>query len=609
VSAPQGSYQFDAAPTVGAQIEVRARHPEVAERVFLCQSDRTWSYRRYRDESVRFAHFLLGRLAPIDERRPGHVAMLLENHLELLALYGGCAYAGLTMFGVNTGLRGDTLAGVIEQSGARLVVVDERLLPEFDRVAGRLRTVPAENVLVLRTAGEQDLGGRDLLACVAAEVGPDGGRLEPPDVVVDPARNLMVIYTSGTTGLPKGINNNHLKFFLIGKGVSANLALSPDDRGYACMPLFHSNAMFLGFQPALESCASLALRERFSASQFVPDVLQHGVSWWNYVGEPVHYVLGAIEKQYGGDESRILAEVARHPRNRFRYAVGNGASPPDIDRFCRWLGLDDMFELYGSTEAAISTFRKKGDPRGSVGEVTDSNVRILRADGGECPPADLGPDGRIRNYEEAVGEICRVATDAGLFQGYYGNPEASSTKFREGVYHSGDLGHVVEREGRRFLYFDGRTDDWIRKDGENFSAAQVARLIQEHPDVALAAAYGVPCAVSDELVMAALKLRPDARFDPREFFEFCERQVVQGGMDRKWFPDFVRVVDDFEFTQTQKILVRNLKQVHFDRRRLPEAPLYWRERGDTTFRPFTREDYERLRGAFEVAERLTLLER
>ena len=601
--------RFDAPPTIGAPIEARALHPDVAERVFLCQGDRHWTYRRYRDESVRLARFLLRRLGPPGPQRPGHVAMLLENHLELLALYGACAYSGMTLFGVNTGLRGETLAGVLNQSGARLLVVDESLWHEVERVRDRLTRIPAENVLVLRTGTGTAPEERDLRARVADEIAPEGASLEAPGIAIEPERNLMVIYTSGTTGLPKGIVNNHLKFFLIGKAVSSNLGLAPEDRGYACMPLFHSNAMFLGFHPALEACASLALRERFSASGFVPDVLRHGVTWWNYVGEPVHYVLAAIEREHDGDEERILAAVAHHPRNRLRYAVGNGAAPPDIDRFTRWLGLDDMYELYGSTEAAISTFRKKGDPRGSVGEVSDPNVRILRADGRECPPADVDPDGKIRNYEEAVGEICRVAPDSGLFQGYYDNPEANASKYREGAYHSGDLGHVVLREGRRFLFFDGRTDDWIRKDGENFSAAQVAWLVQEHPDVDLAAAYGVPCVVSDELVMVALKLRPGARFDPAGFFRFCDDQVAHGGMDRKWLPDFVRLVDDFEFTQTQKILVRSLKAAHFDRRRLPDAPIYWRGRGDTAYRPFSASDYERLREAFARAERLPVLER
>jgi fatty-acyl-CoA synthase len=604
VAAPR----IDAAPTVDAQIEARASHPDVAERVFLRQAEREWSYRRYRDESVRIAHFLLRRLRPIDDSRPGHVAMLLENHLEMLALYGGCAYAGLTLFGVNTGLRGETLAGVLNHSGARLLVVDAGLLPEVERIRDRLRQIAPENVLVLGAGNAGGHGTRDFEACLSDEVAAPGASLAAPGATRDPARNLMVIYTSGTTGLPKGINNNHLKFFLIGKVVAANLGLGPDDRGYACMPLFHSNAMFLGFHPALEACASMALRERFSASGFLPDVLDHGVTFWNYVGEPVHYVLAAIEKQYGGDEARILAEVARHPRNRLRYALGNGAAPPDIDRFTRWLGLDDMFELYGSTEAAISTFRRKGDPRGSVGELTDPSVKILGPDGLECPPAEIEADGRIRNYEEAVGEICRVATDTGLFQGYFGNPAADSSKVRDGIYHSGDLGHVVLRDARRYLFFDGRTDDWIRKDGENFSAAQVARLMQEHEDVDLAAAYGVPCAVSDELVMVALKLRAGRRFDPGAFFEFCERQVTRGGMDRKWFPDFVRVVEDFEFTQTQKILVRSLKGAHFSRRKLPDAPLYWRERGERSFKPFSATDYQRLRAEFAAAERLSLLE-
>jgi hypothetical protein len=109
--------------------------------------------------------------------------------------------------------------------------------------------------------------------------------------------------------------------------------------------------------------------------------------------------------------------------------------------------------------------------------------------------------------------------------------------------------------------------------------------------------------------MAALLLREGVRFDPDAFYAFCEQQVVAGGMDRKWLPDFVRIVRDFEFTQTQKILVRNLKLLHFDRRRLPEEPIYWRRRGEQGFRPFEAADYEQLRGEFARSERLALLER
>jgi len=597
---------IDAPLTLGAQIDARAAHPAFRDRPLLVQHGRTWTYARYRDECVRLAHFLAGR---VGRPGPGRVAMFLENHFELLGLYGACGYGGHTLFGVNTGLRGDTLAGVVNQANPDVFVIDERLLPEVEKIAGELK-VPERNRLVVRTSPDTHVSLDDLLTAAERDVGPLDVPREAPAADVAPDTPLMIIYTSGTTGLPKGIINNHLKLLLIGMAVSGNLGLTADDRGYACMPLFHSNAIFLGFMPAFQVGASMAVRERFSASRFVPDVFEHGVTYWNYVGEPVHYVLSAIEAQCGGDPARIAAEVTNHPQNRLTWAVGNGAAPPDIERFIEWFGLEDMFELYGSTEAAISTFRKKTDPRGSVGEITDANVKILDERGAECPPAELDADGKITNYAAAVGEICRVAQDTGLFQGYFDNPDANASKYRDGVYHSGDLGHIVVRDGQRFLFFDGRTDDWIRKDGENFSALQVARQIQEHPDVLLAAAYGAPCAVSDELVMVALKLREGAAFDPQAFFDFCDRCVTHGGMDRKWFPDFVRIVPEFEYTQTEKILVRNLKRVHFDLRRLgTEAPVFFRQRGDTTYRPLTPEAYEALRDDFASRERLDLLDR
>src|SRR5262245_11974381 len=144
------------------------------------------------------AHLLRRRLGPCDDQRPGHVDMLLENHIELLALYGGCGYAGLTLFGVNTGLRGDTLAGVLDQSRARLLVVDQRLWPEVERVRDRLQHVAAENILVVRTQGSA-YDATDLEAALRDEVGPAERSLDAPAVDVNPMTPLVVIYTSGTT--------------------------------------------------------------------------------------------------------------------------------------------------------------------------------------------------------------------------------------------------------------------------------------------------------------------------------------------------------------------------------------------------------------------------
>jgi fatty-acyl-CoA synthase len=266
----------------------------------------------------------------------------------------------------------------------------------------------------------------------------------------------------------------------------------------------------------------------------VPDCFRYGVTYWNYVGEPVHYVLGAIEKQYGGDEARIAPRSRTIPKNTLRTpsATARAARHRQVHE---WLGLEDMFELYGSTEAAISTFREEDRPARLRRRDHRPAVKILNERGDECPPAELGPTARSRTTPTPSARSA-ASPPTPRSSRATSTTRREHSKFRDGVYHSGDLGHVVERDGTRFLYFDGRTDDWIRKDGENFSALQVARLVQEHPDIVLAAAYGVPCAVSDELVMVALKLRRARRSIPKAFFAFCDQQVTGGGMDRSGSP-------------------------------------------------------------------------
>src|SRR5439155_14541356 len=127
--------------------------------------------------------------------------------------------------------------------------------------------------------------------------------------------------------------------------------------------------------------------------------------------------------------------------------------------------------------------------------------------------AKLGTDGVLLNADECVGEIVNTA-GAGPFEGYYNNDEATFSTLRNGWYWSGDLGYIDD-DG--FLYFAGRTADWIRVDGENFPAGPIESAVSRHPDVVLAAVYGVPDEQAGDQVMAALVLREGLSFDPAGF--------------------------------------------------------------------------------------------
>ena len=256
------------------------------------------------------------------------------------------------------------------------------------------------------------------------------------------------------------------------------------------MPLFHSNALMAGWAPALAAGATMALRERFSASQFLIDVRRYGVTYFNYVGKPLSYILATPEHPDDAD-------------NTLRRAFGNEAAEADVARFAERFGCT-VQDAYGSTEGGATVQRTPDTPRGALGRALPGTVILDPDTGEECPRAVFDENGRLLNAEEAIGEMVSQTGAAG-FEGYWHNAEAESVRLRNGWYWTGDLAYRDEDD---FFYFGGRDVDWLRVDGENFAAAPVEAILQRHPDVVLASVYAVPDTVVGDQVMAIVLLRP-----------------------------------------------------------------------------------------------------
>jgi fatty-acyl-CoA synthase len=196
-------------------------------------------------------------------------------------------------------------------------------------------------------------------------------------------------------------------------------------------------------------------------------------------------------------------------------------------------------------------------PVGALG-LSDEAVKVLDPETGlECPRAVYDDRGALANAEEAVGELVNTAPGS-TFEGYYRNDEAVAVRLRDGMYWSGDLAY---RDTDGWLFFAGRSNDWLRVDGENFAAGPVEAIIARHPDVRSAAVYAVPDDPVGDRVMVGLELRGETDLDPAAFDDFLRAQPDLGP---KWVPAFVRVDRELPKLSSMKIDKKALRRDAWD---------------------------------------------
>jgi fatty-acyl-CoA synthase len=257
----------------------------------------------------------------------------------------------------------------------------------------------------------------------------------------------------------------------------------------------------------------------------------------NYVGKPLAYVLATPERPDDRD-------------NPLRVAFGNEASDRDIAEFSRRFDCT-VWDGFGSTEGAIIITREDGCPPGSLGRGFPGVAIYNPETGVECPPAVFDDEGALANPEEAIGELVNT-TGAGLFAGYYNDPEATGARLRDGMFWSGDLAY---RDDDGWIYFAGRSGEWLRVDGENMTTAPIERILQRIPAINHVAVYAVPDEQVGDQVMAAIVLHDNTELTSEEFGEFL---AGQPDLSPKAWPRHVWITDRLPTTATNKILKRQL---------------------------------------------------
>ena len=546
-------------PDIAELVKARADDEHVA----ILFEDESYTWAEYVQACATRAAYLQAELR---EGFPPHVGVLLDNTPEYLMWLGATALIGAVVVGINPTRRGAELARDITHADCQLVVTESRHAHLLDGLD--LATVG--RVLDVDTPAYQALLSPHSDASL-------------PDGEIDEAGIYLLLFTSGTSGAPKACICSQGRLARIAAVFSDREPVTRDDVMYLVMPLFHSNTCMIGFAPWVLRGATAALRRRFSASGFLPDARRYGVTFMNYVGKPLSYILATPERPDDAD-------------NPVTHVFGNEAADLDIGRFAERFGCR-VQDGYGSTEGGANISRVEGMPKGALGLGPDGTAILDPETGDECPRACFDGQGRLVNPLEAIGEIVNKNGAAG-FEGYYKNDEANTARVRGGYYWTGDLGY---RDEAGYFYFAGRDFEWLRVDGENFAAAPIERLIARHPDVVLTCVYAVPDEEVGDQVMATIELKPGAAFDPEDFDEFLSEQPDLG---TKWSPRYVRIVEKMPTTESQKPMKRQLRHERWE----PGDGVYWRPRKNDGLQPMTGADREDLRRRFEARDRLAALD-
>ena len=313
------------------------------QRTGLLFADRSWTH----DQVVQAQADRAAVLASLRRPGPFHVALLLDNVPEYVFWMGAAALAGAVLVGGNPTHRGDELARDLSHTECQLLVTDARyrtLVDGYD-----LGTALPESRILVIDDPSGDLSPTTPYGALVT--GASGAALPDPAVTAVTEETLgLLLFTSGTSGAPKACLCSQGRLARIGGIVAQMFALEEDDVCYMAMPLFHSNALMAGWAPALAAGATVALRERFSASQFLADVRRYGVTYFNYVGKPLSYILATPERPDDGD-------------NTLRRAFGNEAAEADVARFAERFGCT-VQDAYGSTEGGASVTRTPDTPAG-----------------------------------------------------------------------------------------------------------------------------------------------------------------------------------------------------------------------------------------------------
>ncbi|MBB5321378.1 fatty acyl-CoA synthetase [Marinobacter oulmenensis] len=486
------------------------------EQTALAFADREWSFAGIEQASNRLAHRLLDLgLTPGDR-----VAAYGKNSDAYILLWLACAKAGLIHVPVNYALVEHELAYVLNQSGASALFYDTGLTSQVDAVADQV-------CFDIRVPLHGEAHQTDILTMARAE-----GDDTPPELELADTDVVQILYTSGTTSDPKGAMHTHRSLLTEYAAAQYHLDILPTDRCLAALPLYHSAQMHVFMMPMLltggytrlistptpEAILGLLTSEQLNASFAPPTV------WISLLHYP----------EFAPERLQHLTKIY----------YGASIMPGQVvQQLSEQLPNAGLYNCYGQSEigplATVLRPEEHRDRPTSAGRPLQTvQTRIVDPVSGEdCPPGEQG-------------EL--VHRSPQLMVGYWDKPGATDEAFRNGWFHSGDLGYQDEAG---YLYIVDRIKDVVNTGGVLVASRDVEEALYQHPAVAEVAVIGVPDEKWIEAICAVVVVRDGHPQDANELLEHARTRLAAFKV-----PKHIQFIEALPKNSAGKLLKRKLRQ-------------------------------------------------
>jgi acyl-CoA synthetase (AMP-forming)/AMP-acid ligase II len=471
-------------------------------------------------------------------RRGDRVATLGWNHSQHLEAYFGIPLAGGVLHTLNLRLHPDELAYIVSHAEDRFVLVDECLLPLWDKVRAQ---VSVDATVVVQASGAPPAGDLEYESLVAASpMLADGPDPDERDAVA-------MCYTTGTTGKPKGVAYSHRALVLHTLGLCLDhcMGIREADVILPVVPMFHANAWGMPFAGVMVGAKLVMPGPHLDPANVVDLFHRERVT-----------LTGGVPTVWLGVLQYLDANPGRFDLSCIRAMFVGGSAVPQslIEAFEKRYGLR-IYQAWGMTEMApLGTVAKtpvwiEQDP--SAGDAAVFHYRAKQ--GRPAPFVEIrarNEDGLVAWDGQTMGEL--EVRGPWIASAYYNPPDAADRFTSDGWFRTGDI-VTIDADGT--IQIQDRVKDLIKSGGEWISSVGLECALMGHPAIAEAAVIPMSDGKWGERPLAVVVLKPGASAAPAELRDFLAPQFP-----KFWLPDAVVFIDAIPRTSAGKFKKSELRE-------------------------------------------------